>query len=192
MTKNHLVSGNHQMVLGFLSRNSDKELYEREIARKVGISYGSANAVLNELYSDGLIIRNKRGKMIFYRIEAADPIFRPLKILNTLAMLRPLVQEMKHAADKVVLYGSCSRGDDTSESDIDLFIVTGDKEQAGRIIRKHSFGKPWEGIRLQPVLYSPLELLGSEKKDREFLSLVREGIVLWERRKDEPGIPGVP
>jgi hypothetical protein len=33
-----------------------------------------------------------------------------------------------------------------------------------------------------------LELLKSEKDDREFLSLVREGIILWDKAKDEAGI----
>jgi hypothetical protein len=30
-----------------------------------------------------------------------------------------------------------------------------------------------------------VELLRSEKDDREFLSLVREGIVLWDKAEDE-------
>ena len=34
------------------------------------------------------------------------------------------------------------------------------------------------------MLLDPLELLQSEKKDREFLSLVNEGILLWETLGD--------
>jgi hypothetical protein len=33
-----------------------------------------------------------------------------------------------------------------------------------------------------------VELLKSEKDDKEFLSLVREGIVLWDKTEDEAGI----
>ncbi|MCK4494867.1 MAG: hypothetical protein KAU91_00835 [Candidatus Aminicenantes bacterium] len=49
-------------------------------------------------------------------------------------------------------------------------------------------GKGFEEIKIQPVIFSPLELLKSEKSDKEFLSLVKEGIVLWEKITDESGI----
>jgi len=38
MFENFVISTNHQKVLSFLAKFSDQEFYEREIARKVGIS----------------------------------------------------------------------------------------------------------------------------------------------------------
>lgn len=69
MQNNFIIFTNHQKVLSFLSKFSDKESYEREIARKIGISYGSANKVLNDLYSNGLLKRRREGKMYFYSIN---------------------------------------------------------------------------------------------------------------------------
>ena len=52
-------------------------------------------------------------------------------------------------------------------------------------IEAYKFRKGFEHVKIEPVILSPQELLKSEKADREFLSLVREGIVLWDEMKDE-------
>jgi len=44
--------------------------------------------------------------------------------------------------------------------------------------------KCFEHLKIEPVIFSPRELLKSKKDDREFLSLVREGIVLWDKTND--------
>jgi hypothetical protein len=52
-------------------------------------------------------------------------------------------------------------------------------------IESHKFRNGFEHIRIEPVILSPQKLLESEKADKEFLSLVREGIVLWDEMKDK-------
>jgi hypothetical protein len=39
--------------------------------------------------------------------------------------------------------------------------------------------------KIEPVILSALELLKSEKTDNEYLSLVKEGLVLWDEMKRE-------
>ena len=185
MNTNFFISTNHQKVLSFLTKFSDEEFYEREIARKINISTGSAHAVLNELFLGGLLKRRIRGKMYFYSIDDSHPAFEQFKILNNIVLVLPLVEMLKNISFKIVLYGSCAKGRDTSKSDIDIFIVSDQQDKVLQIIRKHQLGNGFEGIEIQPVILSPLELLQSEKKDREFLSLVNEGIVLWETPADE-------
>ncbi len=183
-----LISTNHQRVLSLLVKFSDKEFYEREIARKIGISYGSANKVLNELHSIDSVKRIQKGKMYFYKINVADPVFQQFKILNNLILLRPLVDELKDKASKIVLFGSCAEGTDSSKSDMDIFITSDKKRKVLQTIDDYSFGKGFEEIKIQPVIFSPIDLLRAEKIDKEFLSLVNEGIVLWEKIADESGV----
>jgi len=185
MFENFVISTNHQKVLGFLAKFSDQEFYEREIARKIGISTGSTNKVLNDLFSEGLLKRRQAGKMYFYIIEKTNPIFKYFKILNNILLILPLVEKLKPLTKKIVLYGSCADGNDTSESDIDLFLVSEARERVLRIIGNSSLGKGFEDIKIQPVIQGSIELLRNEKDDKEFLSLVREGIVLWEKATDE-------
>ncbi len=185
MFENFVISTNHQKVLSFLAKFSDQEFYEREIARKVGISTGSTNKVLNDLFSNGLLKRRQEGKMNFYVIDKTSPIFKYFKILNNILLILPLVEKLKSFTKKIVLYGSCADGSDTSESDIDLFLVSEARERILQIIGNYSLGKGFEDIKIQPVIQGSIELLRNEKDDKEFLSLVREGIVLWERPTDE-------
>jgi len=95
------------------------------------------------------------------------------------------MEKLKSFTKKIVLYGSCADGSDTSESDIDLFLVSEARERILQIIGNYSLGKGFEDIKIQPVIQGSIELLRNEKDDKEFLSLVREGIVLWERPTDE-------
>jgi predicted nucleotidyltransferase len=185
MFENFVISTNHQKVLSFLAKFSDQEFYEREIARKIGISTGSTNKVLNDLFSDGLLKRRQEGKMYFYIIDKTNPIFKYFKILNNILLILPLVEKLKSLTKKIVLYGSCADGSDTSESDIDLFLISEAREKILKIIGNYSLGKGFEDIKIQPVIQGSIELLRNEKDDKEFLSLVREGIVLWDRPTDE-------
>jgi len=74
---------------------------------------------------------------------------------------------------------------------MDLYIVSEEREKAMRLINHYKFMRGFEHIKIEPIIFSSLELLKNEKSEREFLSLVREGIVLWEERTDEAGIQGV-
>ena len=185
MNKNYFISTNHQKVLSFLTKFSDQEFYEREIARRIGISSGSANQVLNDLYQAQLVKRKQRGKMYFYSINKDNALFRPFKILNNIIILAPLIEELKKVTQKIILYGSCARGEDTSESDVDLFILSDQKDKVFRIITQYSPGKGFESIKIQPIIQSPQEAMAHENKDKEFYSLIREGIVLWESPIDD-------
>lgn len=186
------ISSTHQLkVLSFLAKHSDAEFHEREIARRTDISYGSANRVLNELFADGILGRRQLGKMLLYSYNSGDPLAKPFKILVSVSLLRPLIAKLRECASKIVLYGSCARGEDGSESDMDLFAISVEKDKALATIEGHGFGKGFEHIRIEPVIFSPLELLKSEKSEKEFLSLVREGIVLWDRMKHEAGVQGL-
>jgi predicted nucleotidyltransferase len=189
--RDYLSSTNQLKVLSFLAKYSNKEFYEREIARRTGISFGSANGVLNELFADGILARRQAGKMLFYSFDSTDPIARILKIFVSVSLLRPLAKDLREYASEIVLYGSCARGEDMSASDMDIFVVTAEKEKVLGIIENYKFRKGFEDIKIEPAVLSALDLLKSEKTDKEFLSLVREGIVLWDEMKHEAGIQGL-
>lgn len=185
--QNILTSTNHQIVFGFLSKNPDKEFYEREIALKTGISFGSANKVLHDLYEEGYVGRQQKGRMLFYSANEKDPVYRNYKILFTLSLIRPLIKSLIPCSYKITLYGSCATGRDNSSSDIDVFIVSDHKETLIKTIGDYTFRMGFEDTIIEPVIYSPQDLLKAENSSAEFLSLIREGIILWEKTDDESG-----
>ena len=57
MLNPHIITTSNQKVLSLLAKFSDQEFYEREVARRLGVSSGSANRALNELFSSGVVTR---------------------------------------------------------------------------------------------------------------------------------------
>jgi predicted nucleotidyltransferase len=185
MIKQVLITTVNQKILQFLAKYSDSEFYEREIARRIGVASGSANRALNELYAGGVVTRKQEGKMFFYSVVSSTPAIVEFKKLINIILIEPLIGELKDIARRIILYGSCAQGSDNSKSDIDIFIVTGRKEQVNSVIEKFHFPKGYEEIRIQAIIKTPIELLRSSEPEQVFLSEVEKGITLWESGSDE-------
>jgi len=185
MLQPHLVTTINQKILSLLAKFADQEFYEREVARKLGISTGSANRALNELYSTGAVKRRREGKMYFYSIDSSNAAFTEFKKMVTLLLIEPLVEELKKMSSRIILYGSCALGTDNSDSDLDLFIVANSKEEVSNVINGFTFPRGFENIRIQSVLRTPVELLEGRESERTFMEEVERGIVLWEKVASE-------
>jgi predicted nucleotidyltransferase len=184
----HVLFTVNQKVLCLLVKFSDKEFYERQIARKLGIGYGSANGALNELFSSGVIKRRQEGRMYFYSVDRFSQIVLAFKKLVNLLLIEPLLEELKTKSDRVILYGSCADGTDTSASDVDLFIVSNDKDMVGEAISNFRFLRGFEDIHVQAVVKTPVELLKIREPEQAYIQEVERGIVLWEKVAGEPRV----
>jgi len=185
MLQSHFIATVKQKVLSLLVKFSDQEFYEREVARKLGISAGSANRALNELFSSGVMWRRREGKMYFYSIDSSNAVLSEFKKMVNLMLIEPLVEELKKMSSRVVLYGSCALGTDTSGSDMDLFVVSNSKEDVSNVISGFTFPRGFENIHIQPVIRTPVELLEGRESERTFIEEVDRGVILWERVASE-------
>lgn len=188
MLHTYVGTTNIQKVLSLLTKFSDQEFYEREIARRLEISAGSANLALNELFSAGVVKRRKKGKMFFYSVNSDNATITELRKIINLLLIEPLIEALKAISSRIVLYGSCARGTDTSESDLDLFVVSNQKQRVFDTINDFKFQRGYENIHIQPVIKTPVELLESGKSESIFLEEVEIGIVLWEKVASESRI----
>jgi len=175
----------NQKVLSLFAKFSDKEFYERQIARRLGIGYSSANGALNELYSAGVLKRRQEGKMYFYSVDHSSPIVLEFKKLVNLLLVEPLVEELKKVSSRVILYGSCAQGTDTSKSDLDLFIVADNRDRVLEAISNFKFPRGFEDIHIQAVVKTPVEMLEMRGQDQAFIEEAEQGIVLWEKVASE-------
>ena len=185
MLQSHLIVTVNQKVLSLLAKFSDQEFYEREVVRKLGIATGSANRALNELYSTGDITRRRKGKMYFYSIDYSNATLAEFKKMVNIILIEPLVEGLKKMSSRVVLYGSCALGTDTSESDMDLFVVSNSKEDVSNAISGFTFPRGFENTHIQPVIRTPVELLEGGESERIFMEEVERGVVLWEKVSSE-------
>jgi predicted nucleotidyltransferase len=95
------------------------------------------------------------------------------------------VEELKNASNRIVLYGSCAQGIDTSESDVDLFVVSNNKDKVLEAINNFKFPRGFEDIRIQAIVKTPVELLEMKGPEQAFIGEVERGTVLWERVASE-------
>lgn len=175
MKKNILFSTNSQKVLDFILKYLHRDFIEREIQKTVKISRSGINYALRELEAAGFISRNKRGKSYFYALNHKNPVVRQLKVLQTIIEIEPLYKKLKDAASKIILFGSSCRGEDTTDSDIDLFIVSRSKDKIEEEIKKfHSKRK------IQAVVRTNLNFNEMKQTEPDFYEQVTKGIVLWE------------
>ena len=184
----YIIATNSQKVLSLLAKFPDQDFYEREVSRRLGISSGSANRALNELFSSGVITRRREGKMFFYSIDRPDAAIIVLKQIINILLIEPLSERLKKTSNRIVLYGSCALGTDSSESDLDLFVVSNRKKEASNIISDFKFPRGYENIHIQSVVKTPVELLEAGGSERAFMEEVERGIVLWEKVANEPRV----
>jgi len=177
MPEKILFSTNCQKVLSFLIRNPDKEYFDREVSRLTGVSRAGTNFALRELAEEGLILREKRGRMYFYKAPSNDILIRYLKILQNIISLRPLIEKLKNLSLRIVLYGSAAKGENTAESDIDVFILTRTPDEVEKIIFKDKLRE-----KIQYVTHTPNDFIKSKKRNPTFYKEVERGIVLWQEK----------
>lgn len=176
-----LFSASQARVLLFLSRNTGRAFFEREIVDATDVSRSAVNMAAHALYESGLVHRERRGRMNFYRVNDLHPIIRQFKTLDTLASIESLLAELRPLSRQIILFGSRADGTNTAASDIDLFILSAEREKVMKTIGRYGMKLP-----VQPVVMNNQELVEMKEKDAAFHAQVKRGMVVWEAN-DELG-----
>ena len=177
--KKILFATNSQKILEFLIQTPGEEYLSKEIQIAVKTSKAGTNFALNDLVNIGFVRRKKRGKMYLYAISFNHPIIKQLKVLKVIIFLNPLLKKIRNKSQKIILYGSSSRGENTKDSDIDLFVATNSLSEVEKIVRNSSKGKI-----IQLIIRTPLKYIEMEKTDPIFYTEIERGIVLWEAKNE--------
>ena len=162
-------------ILIFLARNPNKEFYVRELAKILNKSLGGVHKTLKSMATMGLISEKKSGKNVYFQISQRNPSIKNFKVFMTINELLPLVHNLKDFSGKIILYGSCTTGEDTISSDIDLLVLTTEKEN----VKKHLV-KKIRGRDIQPIIVNTAEFMKLKEQDKAFYREVNKGIILWD------------
>lgn len=170
-------------LLGAFLQNPTGELYGRQIERMTDTNHERAGAYLGQLVNQKILLREEKGKQVFYRLNRKSE--RALKALAFLELekrtefirgskegfivqdlVTKVIDECRSSIYFVLLFGSVARGHQRESSDIDvLFVLLGNgKTRKGieRIIKKQELvsGKK---ISFHPVSLKELEKLWSSE-----------------------------
>ncbi len=165
----------------------EKEFTGREIARLLHFSHTGVQKAIGTIVRAGLASEKIIGKSKVYRANKESYLFKtfdswfgvedriPGDILETLR------SKLEDAAVSVTVFGSFAKGSADSGSDLDLLIVTTDREETEKRLASLAalFARKY-GIRISPRLLSKSEL--SRKASLPYLQAAKkEGILVTGR-----------
>ncbi len=118
---------NYGSVLRLFLKSPTKKYHIREVAEDLKISPRTAKKYLERLKEAGLLKLKKEKLYDNYVANTESQAFRDEKLFFNVDTLRKsglvdfIEREMNYPA--IILYGSCGRGEDMENSDIDIFII---------------------------------------------------------------------
>ena len=162
-------------IIVLLSNYPESEFYGQEIAKKVACSKASVSGILKLLVEKKLVKKKVKGHMKFYQINQNALELKRFKIDLVLDKLKPAIAGLEKFSKKIVLFGSASRGEQMFNSDIDLFVLTNEKEEVQLALKKLN-----PKLQIKAVLKTPNQWSETEVADPEFYHEVKNGITLFE------------
>lgn len=163
------------LVLNRLTLDPEGKGFVSQIGRDIGRSKGEVSKAVKELKQCGLVRTELAGRNMICSIDRRSPVFAQLRRTFNLLEVMPKVVMLRKCSDKIVLFGSCAQGTDTTQSDIDLLVITRDKPKAQRAVQGIKFPRP-----VQWVIKTPQEYVILNGKEPVFAEELSRGILLWE------------
>jgi predicted nucleotidyltransferase len=166
-----------QAILAHLYGRPDEEFYFREIARSTGTTPSSLQRDLAALAHAGIIDRTVRGHQVYFRANRACPVFDELrglvaKTFGVADVLRNMLRPLAGRIDAAFIYGSVARGEERTESDIDLFVIG--KVSSGEVIEALAKAQRRLGREINPTVFARAEFAGKARGRNHFLTTVLE------------------
>jgi predicted nucleotidyltransferase len=125
---NALFSKVQQRVLALIFGHPERSFYTSEIVRRIHSGTGAVERELSRLERSELVSVERIGNQKHFRANRRSPVFEELQslVLKTVALTEPLKRSLEPYSDKIktaFVFGSVSKGADTSGSDIDLMVI---------------------------------------------------------------------
>lgn len=168
--KLNLFSRTEMKLLNFIS-TKEEEMYEREIADGAKVSTGSVNAIMGKFRKMGLLRKSTKGRMSFYSPNERSPLLRQFRVLMAVNGAMPAVGKIAPLCRRIVLFGSCAEGRNTEKSDVDLFVLSSEKEKIRRALEGYQ--------KVQAIILDSAEYATLREKDKPLYERIRRGIELY-------------
>lgn len=175
--ENLITSRVKRNLLKLFLTNPGTEFYIRDIARRVSEPPNAVYRELGYLEKAGLVAPRRAGNLKYYSVVRESPVYPALKkiIYATIGFGDYLTEKLKEAGqiDLAFIYGSVARNEETSKSDIDLFVVGNiDEEDVHRLVSQmeEDIGRP-----VNYTLMDKAEYIKRKAGDEPFLKRVLNG-----------------
>lgn len=147
-----LSSRTRAEIFKLLFGTKEEEVHIREIERRTQLNDRTIRQELNKLLKLDLVIDRKDSNRVYYRANKTNPLYPDIRnlVLKSAGLKDVLLEALDDKGIKIAfVFGSISEGKETSESDVDLFVIgslgmrkiisllSGISEKIGREINTH-------------------------------------------------------
>ena len=165
-------------ILATLYDKPETTFFVRQLARHISGSVGTVQRELVTLAAAGLILRDNRDNQVFYRANAAHPVFPELhsllaKTTGVFHMLREALTPLGESIEFALVYGSFARGEEKAESDIDLMVAG--EVSLDELLERVSPVEQALNRPINPTIYTRDELRTKIQSGNHFLRAVQSG-----------------
>jgi predicted nucleotidyltransferase len=163
-----------ERVLAYLLDSGGEELTESDVRAALELPRATAHVALRALVDQGVALERRVGRAALYWVDDGDALIRSLKVARAIRRVQIAISPVSAVIDLVALFGSTSKGEDRRDSDVDILVVTEDKDTVLGELARHQW--------LQPVVMTSAEHMRLIADGGTFATDVSRGTVIWERR----------
>ena len=180
---NALFTKTQQRVLGLLYGQPEQSYYMNEVVRLAGIGKGTIGRELSKLVEAGLLTSTRRGNQTHFQANPDAPIFNELKSIviktfGTTDIIKQAIGSLLPQLEKAFIYGSLAKGEEHSDSDIDLMLV-GDSLIYSEVMELLEVAEQQLGRSINPTLLTAAEFKQRVDKGQSFITRVMEQPKIW-------------
>jgi len=183
-----LFTKSQQQVLGLLYANPQQSMYTNEIVRLANMGRGTITRELNRLVSAGLLTVSKTGNQLHYQANSENPVYPELlgivrKTFGLVDAIRAALIDFDEEIELAFVYGSMAKGEDTAQSDVDLFVVS-DRITYTELMDVLSKAGDALSRTINPSIYSSQDINKKLKAKNAFITRVMEHPRIWLKGSD--------
>ena len=184
-----MFSPYRRQVLAVLFLRPDEKFHVRQLERMTGVSAGSLHRELKAMAESGLLLREKLGNQVFYRVNANCTIYEELAAIfrKTIGLTSLLQEALSDLGDRIkvaFVFGSMASGHQTAGSDLDVCVLG--EVSLLEVVKALSRVQETLQREVNPVVMTPKkfsDLFG--KKDRFVTRVLSEPILFVKANRDE-------
>jgi len=163
-----------QELLRFLSLHPNTEFHLRDLAKITNRSISGSHTAIKHLEGSNLILSRFSGRNKYIQANQSNPSIRTFKVFMNTYEAYSSILPFSERIQKAILYGSCSKGEDTYGSDVDIFILSMDKDLRSELRDEIN------GRKVNYRIVNGSELLILRKSDPGYINEVEKGMILLE------------
>lgn len=177
-TLDALITQTKQQVMAATLLQPERSWYLLELARHLGVRPSSIQRELKALTEVGILKRIQNGNRVYFKADAACPIFNELSqiLAKTVGLADVLHESLRPLADLIdvtFVYGSIAASSERSTSDVDLMVIgRASLSEIAPLLRaaERRLARP-----INPTVYTLHEFTGRVRRESHFLkSVLRE------------------